>query len=47
MTPRWPHARHTYAGNTYLAGDVNGDGVVDFQTRLDGLVDLTMADLVL
>ncbi|MBX7458228.1 M10 family metallopeptidase C-terminal domain-containing protein [Qipengyuania sp. 1NDH17] len=34
-------------GNTYLAGDVNGDGVADFHIQLQGQVDLTMADLVL
>ena len=34
-------------GNTYIAGDVNGDGVEDFLIRLEGLVDLTAGDFVL
>ena len=34
-------------GNSYLAGDVDGDGVADFLIRFDGKVDLTMADFIL
>jgi Ca2+-binding RTX toxin-like protein len=31
-------------GNTFIAGDTNGDRVSDFVIQLDGLVDLTAAD---
>lgn len=34
-------------GNTFVAGAINGDGISDFQVRLDGLIDLTAADFVL
>ena len=33
-------------GNTIIAGDLNGDGVVDFSIRLDGHHTLTKADFV-
>ncbi len=33
--------------DTFVAGDVNGDGVADFQIRLEGLYDLTAGDFVL
>lgn len=35
------------SGNTYLSGDTNGDGVADFTVRLDGVIALAAADLVL
>lgn len=34
-------------GNTYIEGDVNGDGLADFAIRLDGAVTLVAADFVL
>ena len=34
-------------GNTYVAGDTDGDGAADFIIRLDGVVDLTSGDFVL
>ena len=34
-------------GGSYLAGDVDGDGVADFLIRFDGKVDLTMDDFIL
>jgi Ca2+-binding RTX toxin-like protein len=33
-------------GNTYVQGDVNGDGVADFMIRLDGAVALTGSDFL-
>ncbi len=35
------------AGNTFVEGDTNGDGLVDFALRLNGLVNLVGADFVL
>ena len=35
------------AGHTYDAGDVNGDGVADFQIDLKGLITLTKIDFIL
>ncbi|MBX7457184.1 sulfatase-like hydrolase/transferase [Qipengyuania sp. 1NDH17] len=32
---------------TFVAGDVNGDGVADFQIRLEGVHDLTAGDFVM
>ena len=40
-------ALFNYLGNSYLAGDVDGDGVADFLIRFDGKVDLTMDDFIL
>lgn len=37
----------TFEGNTYLTGDVNGDGVADFMLRLDGLHTLDAGDFIL
>ena len=37
----------TNAGNTFIAGDVNGDGVGDFLIRLDGIVTLNAGNFVL
>ena len=34
-------------GNTYVEGDVNGDGLADFAIRLDGAVTLVAGDFVL
>jgi Ca2+-binding RTX toxin-like protein len=34
-------------GNTYLEGDINGDGTADLVIRLDGLHDLVAGDFVL
>lgn len=34
-------------GNTYIQGDVNGDGAADFWIRLDGLHSPTVADFLL
>ena len=34
-------------GNTYVAGDTDGDGTADFIIRLDGVVELTAGDFVL
>ncbi len=34
-------------GNTFVSGDVNGDGVGDFQIRLDGVVPLFSSDFIL
>jgi RTX calcium-binding nonapeptide repeat (4 copies)/Cadherin domain len=34
-------------GNTFVTGDVNGDGVADFGIQLSGLVSLVAADFVL
>ncbi len=34
-------------GNTYVAGDLDGDGVVDFLIRVDGLHALSAADFIL
>jgi hypothetical protein len=36
----------TSGGNTFVAGDVNGDGVADFQIQLDGTVALVSSDFV-
>jgi serralysin len=33
-------------GNTFVQGDVDGDGVADFMIRLDGIISLTADDLV-
>lgn len=33
--------------DTFVAGDVNGDGVADFLIRVEGQVELTSADFVL
>ncbi|MBX7456784.1 hypothetical protein K3152_00845 [Qipengyuania sp. 1NDH17] len=33
--------------DTFVAGDVDGDGVADFQIRLEGVHDFTMGDFVL
>ena len=33
-------------GNTYVSGDVNGDGIADFMIRLDGLIDLGTNDFL-
>jgi Ca2+-binding RTX toxin-like protein len=35
------------AGNTYLSGDTNGDGIADFMIKLDGLHTVSAGDLVL
>jgi hypothetical protein len=35
------------AGNTYLSGDTNGDGIADFMIKLDGLHTVGAGDLVL
>lgn len=37
----------TAGGNTYVSGDVNGDGAADFMLRLDGLHTLHAADFIL
>ena len=34
------------AGNTYLSGDTNGDGIADFMIKLDGLHTVSGADLI-
>ena len=34
-------------GETFVAGDVDGDGAADFQIRLEGVHDLTITDFVL
>lgn len=34
-------------GNTFIHGDTDGDGLADFFVRLDGVVSLVMADIVL
>lgn len=34
-------------GNTFVSGDINGDGVADFTIQVDGLVPLTAADFML
>ena len=34
-------------GDTFLRGDVNGDGKADFAVRFDGSIDLTKADFIL
>ncbi len=34
-------------GHTYIEGDINGDGIVDFVIRLDGLHSLGTGDFVL
>jgi hypothetical protein len=34
------------SGDTFVEGDVNGDGNADFAIRLVGLHDLTAADLL-
>jgi Ca2+-binding RTX toxin-like protein len=34
-------------GNTYVSGDVDGDGLADFFIRFDGLVNLVAADFTL
>lgn len=33
-------------GNTFVQGDVDGDGVADFMIRLDGIISLTADDFV-
>lgn len=33
-----------FDGNTFVQGDVDGNGEVDFTIRLDGMIDLTAAD---
>ena len=35
------------AGNTYLSGDTDGDGIADFMIKLDGLHTVQAGDLVL
>jgi hypothetical protein len=35
------------AGNTYVSGDTNGDGIADFMIKLDGLHTVQADDLVL
>jgi Ca2+-binding RTX toxin-like protein len=35
------------AGQTIIAGDIDGDGVADFRIRLDGVYSLTSSDFVL
>lgn len=35
------------SGNTFIQGDVNGDGVADFVIRVDGVHTLTAADFLL
>ena len=37
----------TSDGQTFFAGDVDGDGAVDFMIKLDGLVDLTVGDFTI
>jgi Ca2+-binding RTX toxin-like protein len=34
------------SGNTYVEGDMNGDGIADFMIKLDGLHALTGTDIV-
>lgn len=34
-------------GETYVSGDVNGDGIADFQLHVAGLLDMTARDFVL
>jgi Ca2+-binding RTX toxin-like protein len=34
-------------GNTYVAGDINGDGIADFVIRVDGLHAINASDLIL
>ncbi|MCJ2180045.1 right-handed parallel beta-helix repeat-containing protein [Novosphingobium album (ex Hu et al. 2023)] len=34
-------------GNTYIAGDTNGDGIADFHLELLGVTSLTSSDLIL
>ncbi len=34
-------------GDTFVSGDVNGDGIGDFQIQLEGLVPLTSSDFIL
>lgn len=38
---------HGADGNTYLAGDINGDRAADFQIKMTGLVNLDLADFIL
>ena len=38
---------YTEGGETFVAGDVNGDGVADFLIRLNGEIDLSAGDFVL
>ncbi len=38
---------YTHGGDTFVAGDRNGDGLADFQIRLTGEIELTMADFLL
>ena len=35
------------SGNTYVSGDINGDGVADFMVRVDGLHTLASSDFML
>lgn len=35
------------SGNTYVSGDTNGDGKVDFQIKLSGEITLTSGDFLL
>ncbi len=37
----------TQAGNTYVEGDTNGDGLAEFAIMLTGTVTLTSADFTL
>lgn len=34
-------------GNTFVTGDVNGDGIADFQIQLQGTITLTSSDFIL
>lgn len=36
-----------YSGDTFVQADVNGDGLIDFVVKLDGVVRLSAADFVL
>ena len=35
------------AGQTWIQGDIDGDGVADFLIRIDGLHTLTASDFIL
>jgi len=35
-----------FNGNTYVMGDMDGDGSADFWVRLDGLHTLTQGDFI-
>lgn len=37
----------TISGNTFVSGDVDGDGLADFAIRLDGAVQLVATDFIL